>query len=139
MRAVWVIVSMVALAVLAVAASGCDSLVNRLNLLGQTRYTVGDQVYGIEMIQVTTQTRVGVSLVRAVPVGQIDESDAEAIRAVEGIVLVDAAGQRIPPREVVAQPGEHESGFVTLVFDIAGHEGPFVLEWPGHEPFDIGE
>ena len=126
------------LVALGVAVLGCSALVNSLNLLGQTRYTVRDQVYGIEEVMWTV-SRLEVSLVRAVPGGQVDESDAEAIAAVEGIEVVDGAGERIPVSDIDAQPDEHENGFVTLVFDVTGHEGPFVLEWPDHEPFPIGE
>jgi hypothetical protein len=120
----------------ALAASGCDSLVNRLNLLGQTRYTVGDQVYGIEEVA-WTASRLEISLVRAVPVGQIDESDAEALAAVEGIVVVDGTGDRVGVSEVETRPDEHEQGFVTLVFDVTGHDEPFTLEWPAHDPYAV--
>jgi|GEM_PF-5656590 len=129
---------LIVLLALALTGSACgpDGLVSRLNLLGQERFTVGDQTYGLEQV-VYTSSEVELAFVRAVPSGQIDQSDADAIAAVAGIELVDADGGRVPVREVIARPQEHESGLVVLIFDVSGHPEPWMLEWPGHEPYSI--
>ena len=55
----------------------------------------------------------------------------------EGITLVDSAGERLPVKDVVLSPNTGGGCMVSLVFDVSGHTGPWTLEWPGHDPYQI--
>lgn len=137
MRAMGVVVALLFVLLSGAAGCGANGLVNRLNLLGQTRFKVDEQAYGLEGVN-WTETEVEISLTRAVPAGDVSQRDADAISAVEGIVLVDAAGERLPVGEVAVRSAEDGGGSVVLVFDVSGHAGPWSLEWPGHEPYAFG-
>lgn len=108
----------------------------RLNPAGEQRYRVDKQVYGIMGIGLG-ESQLSIGLARSVPPGTVDQSDVDRIAAVEGITLVDSAGERLPVKDVVLSPDAGEGGLVTLVFDVNGHPGPWTLEWPGHDPYPI--
>lgn len=127
-------------AVVAVALLGQLQLMDRLNLLDELRYTVADQVYGVvelgfdqSSFQMTVEPRI--------PDDRADESDVNAIDAVDDIVLVSDTGARFPLTKVTLRPGAGEQGRgqIVLLFDLSTYEGypgteRWMLEWPGHEP-----
>jgi hypothetical protein len=117
---------------LALSSAGCD-----LNLKGQTRYTVGSEVYGMAEVM-SSQTALEVSLGRVG--GSVTQADADAIAEVEGIAIVNESGDRIEPSEVRYEPdsGERGLGYIVIAFDVSGYSGPWMLEWPGHDPEPVG-
>jgi len=115
--------------VLAIFLSGCN-----LNLLGQTRFTVDGKVYGLESIEeylpsmINSSVTIGLGRVG----GPTQESDAETISQVSGIVIVNPEGVSVGVAEVTYDPSG--SGHVLISFKTGGQPGPWTLMWPGHEP-----
>jgi hypothetical protein len=114
------------LLILAIFLSGCN-----LNLLGQTRFTVDGKVYGLESIEedfINSSVTIGLGRVG----GPTQESDAETISQVSGIVIVNPEGVSVGVAEVTYDPSG--SGHVLISFKTGGQPGPWTLMWPGHEP-----
>ena len=114
------------LLILAIFLSGCG-----FNLLGQTRFTVDGKVYGLVGIEVMLpedliKSSVTIWLSRVG--GPTQESDAEAISQVPGIVIVNPESASIGAAEVTYDGG------IRISFKTGGQPGPWTLMWPGHEP-----
>jgi len=75
--------------------TGCN-----LNLLGQVRFTVDGQVYGLQSIECGPSVTIGLGRVGA----PTQESDVEAISQVSGIVVVNSEGARVVVAEVIYNP-----------------------------------
>jgi len=118
--------------VLAIFLSGC---ILNLNLLGQTRFTVDGKVYDLEEVEVMLPgdfIKSSVTIMLGRVGGPTQESDAETISQVSGIVIVNPEGASVGVAEVIYDP----SGLrhVLISFKTLGHPGPWTLMWPGHEP-----
>src|SRR5665648_97772 len=105
--------------------TGCD-----LNLLGQTRFTVDGQVYGLETTECGSSVTIGLERVG----GPTQESDAETISQVSGIVIVNPEGASVGVAEVTYDPYGWENGLVLISFETGGQSGPWTLMWPDHDP-----
>jgi hypothetical protein len=120
------------LLILAIFLSGC---ILNLNLLGQTRFTVDGQVYGLEGVEVMLPgdfIKSSVTIMLGRVGGPTQESDAETISQVSGIVIVNPEGASVGVAEVTYDPSG--SGHVLISFKTGGQPGPWTLMWPGHEP-----
>jgi len=141
-------VTLLALSLLAtVALAGCgpggQSLLDSLNLKGENRYTVGDQVYAAAEIGYDSQ-RMEISLYRRFPEGQVSTEDVDALSAIDGIELTDEAGDVIPLSTVSIRPtaGESGLGYVVLVFPLDSTqymEHTWSLQWPGYDPLQVND
>ena len=107
--------------ILAIFLSGCD-----LNLMGQERFTVDGYVYGLDQV-CEDGSMIGLGRVGA----PTQESDADIISQVSGIVMVNPEGVSIGVAEVTYDPYQ---GQVLISFETSGQSGPWTLMWPGHEP-----
>ena len=110
--------------ILAIFLSGCD-----LNLMGQERFTVDGYVYGLDQV-CEDGSMIGLGRVGA----PTQESDADIISQVSGIVIVNPEGVSIGVAEVTYDPYQ---GQVLIWFETSGQSGPWTLMWPGHEPVQI--
>jgi hypothetical protein len=119
------------LLILAIFLSGC---ILNLNLLGQARFTVDGKVYGLEMMEEYLPSMINSSV--TIWLGRVggptQESDAETISQVSGIVIVNPEGVSVGVAEVTYDPSG--SGHVLISFKTGGQPGPWTLMWPGHEP-----
>ena len=61
--------------------------------------------------------------------GPTQESDAETISQVTGIVIVNPEGTSVGVTEVI-----YDGGIVKISFETGGKSGPWTLIWPGYEP-----
>jgi hypothetical protein len=113
------------LLILPIFLSGCD-----LNLLGQTRFTVDGQVYGLETIECGSSVTIGLERVGS----PTQESDADIISQVVGIVIVNPEGTSIGVAEVVYDPYGWENGLVLISFKTDSQPKPWTLMWPGYDP-----
>ena len=112
--------------------AGCD-----LNLMGQTRFTVDGQVYGLEQTgEDNSIVTIGLGRVRVGDPADdpTQESDAEAISQVSGIVIVNPEGASVGVAEVTYDPYGGENGLVLISFETGGQSGPWTLMWPGYDP-----
>jgi hypothetical protein len=110
-----------------------------INLKGETRYVVDDRVFAV------AESGFGdgiyeLSLERRTPEGPVSQADADAIARVAGIALVSEDGERALLSGTRLRPadGERGYGYVVLVFEVpdeAFFSQPWLLEWPGHDPF----
>ncbi|MBE3094153.1 MAG: hypothetical protein IMZ52_03910 [Actinobacteria bacterium] len=111
----------------AIFLSGC---ILNLNLLGSTRITVDGKVYslggGEELLPGQEGSIVTIWLSRVG--GPTQESDAETISQVTGIVIVNPEGTSVGVTEVIYDGG------VKISFETGGKSGPWTLIWPGYEP-----
>ena len=118
--------------ILAIFLSGCD-----LNLLGQERFTVGGYVYGLETItewfEFYDYVRIGLERVG----GPTQESDANIISQVPGIVIVNPEDVSVGVAEVTYDPYQGHQGQVLIWFETSGQSGPWTLIWPGYDPVQI--
>ena len=105
--------------------TGCD-----LNLLGQTRFTVDGQVYGLERVECGSSVTIGLERVG----DPTQESDAETISQVSGIVIVNLEGASVSVAEVTYDPYVGEKGYVLISFETGGQPKPWTLLWPDHDP-----
>ena len=105
--------------------AGCN-----LNLLGQVRFTVDGQVYGLEESGCGSSVTIGLGRVGA----PTQESDVETISQVSGIVIVNPGGASIGVAEVIYDPYGGENGLVLISFETGGQPGPWTLLWPGYDP-----
>lgn len=115
--------------ILAMYLSGCG-----INLKGQARFTVEGKVYalvGIEVLQAEDFTKSFVKITLACLEGFTQESDAEAISQVPGIVIVNPDGASVAVAEVIFNPSG--SGYILISFKTGNHLGPWTLLWPAHE------
>lgn len=105
--------------------SGCD-----LNLLGQTRFTVDGQVYGLEGEEESLPGQGGsfVIIWLSRVGGPTQQSDAETISQVVGIVIMNPESASVGVAEVIYD------GNVQISFETTGKPGPWTLFWPDHEP-----
>jgi hypothetical protein len=115
--------------ILAIFLADCN-----LNFLGQTRFTVDGQVYALSGIEEMLpedfiKSSVTIWLVRVG--GPTQESDAETISQVSGIVIVNPEGVSVGVAEVTYD------WCVLISFKTGGQPGPWTLMWPGHEPVQI--
>ena len=78
--------------------TGCD-----LNLLGQTRFTVDGQVFGLNEVRCGPSVTIGLGRVGG-PTNPTQASDVEAISQVPGIVIVNPEGARVDVAEVTYDP-----------------------------------
>ena len=117
---------------LMLGTTGCD-----LNLMGQTRFTVDGQVYGLEQAgEDNSIVTIGLGRVRVGDPADdpTQESDAEAISQVSGIVIVNPEGASVGVAEVTYDPYGGENGLVLISFETGGQPGPWTLLWPGYDP-----
>ena len=104
--------------------TGCD-----LNLMGQTRFTVDGQVYGLQQTgEDNSIVTIGLERVG----GPTQESDADIISQVSGIVIVNPEGASVCVAEVTYDP--YETGLVLISFNTGGQPRPWTLMWPGYDP-----
>jgi hypothetical protein len=119
----------------AIFLSGC---ILNLNLLGQTRFTVDGKVYGLagaeELLPGQEGSIVTIWLCRVG--GPTQESDAETISQVTGIVIVNPEGTSVGVTEVIYDGGIYDGG-VKISFETGGKSGPWTLIWPSYEPMLI--
>ncbi len=115
--------------ILAIFLSGCD-----LNLMGQVRFTVDGQVYGLQQTG-EDDSIVTIGLERVG--GPTQESDADIISQVSGIVIVNPESVSIGVAEVTYDPYETGTGLVLISFETGGQSGPWTLMWPGYDPVMI--
>jgi len=109
--------------ILAIFLSGCD-----LNLMGQERFTVDGYVYGLDQVgEDGSIVMIGLGRVGA----STQESDADIISQVSGIVIVNSESVSVGVTEVAYDPYQ---GQVLISFETGGQPGPWTLMWPGHEP-----
>ena len=108
--------------------TGCD-----LNLLGQTRFTVDGQVFGLNEVRCGPSVTIGLGRVGG-PTNPTQASDVEAISQVPGIVIVNPEGARVDVAEVTYDPYGGENGQVLISFETGGQSGPWTLIWPDHDP-----
>ena len=119
--------------ILAIYLSGCG-----FNLKGQTRFTVDGKVYGlvgIEVMQAEDSTKSFVKITLGRVGSPTQESDAEAISQVPGIVIINPENISVVVAEVIFIPSG--SGYVQISFKTGNQPGPWTLMWPGHEPIVI--
>ncbi len=144
MRIRHIIIALLAVAslTLAMSAAGCGAdTVGGINLKGEARYTVGDQVYAV------TESGFGdgifeLSLERRSPAGSVAQGDADAVAAVDGIALESGDGEQVPLGTTRLRPdaGGEGKGYVVLVFAVdndAFFSQTWTLVWPGHEPLVV--
>lgn len=114
---------------LAIYLSGCG-----FNLKGQTRFTVDGKVYALVGIEVMQSEDPAKSFVK-ITLGRVgnptQESDAEAISQVPGIVIVNTESASVVVAEVIFAPSG--SGYVQISFKTGNQPGPWTLVWPDHE------
>jgi len=114
---------------LAIYLSGCG-----FNLKGQTRFTVDGKVYALVGIEVMQSEDPAKSFVK-ITLGRVgnptQESDAEAISQVPGIVIVNTESASVVVAEVIFVPSG--SGYVQISFKTGNQPGPWTLVWPDHE------
>ena len=111
------------LLILAIFLSGCD-----LNLLGQVRFTVDGYVYGLALIgEEDSIIMIGLERVG----GPTQESDADIISQVSGIVIVNPERVSVGVAEITYDPYQ---GVGLISFETSGQPGPWTLMWPGYEP-----
>jgi len=112
--------------IFAIFLSGCD-----LNLLGQDRFTVDGYVYGIEESgEDNSIVMIGLGRVGA----PTQESDADIISQVSGIVIVNPESVSVGVAEITYDPYGGENGLVLISFETSGQSGPWTLIWPGYDP-----
>ena len=119
--------------ILAIFLSGCD-----LNLMGQERFTVDGYVYGLdeggeELGEEGWIVTIGLTRIGA----PTQESDADIISQVSGIVIVNPEGASVGVTEVTYDPYQGHQGQVLISFNTDGQSGPWTLMWPGYEPVQI--
>jgi hypothetical protein len=115
--------------ILAIYLSGCG-----FNLKGQTRFTVDGKVYGlvgIEVMQAEDSTKSFVKITLGRVGSPTQESDAEAISQVPGIVIINPENTSVVVAEVIFIPSG--SGYVQISFKTGNQPGPWTLIWPDHE------
>ena len=111
------------LLILAIFLSGCD-----LNLLGQERFTVDGYVYGLALIgEEDSIIMIGLERIGA----STQESDADIISQVSGIVIVNPESVSVGVAEITYDPYQ---GVVLISFETSGQPGPWTFMWPGYEP-----
>ena len=105
--------------------TGCN-----LNLKGQVRFTVDGHVYGLEETGCGSSVTIGLGRVGA----PTQESDAETISQVSGIVIVNSEDASVGVAEVTYDPYGGENGLVLISFETGGQPGPWTLMWPDYDP-----
>jgi len=113
--------------ILVIFLSGCE-----LNLKGQERFTVDGYVYGLQQTgEEGSIVTIGLERVGA----PTQESDADIISQVSGIVIVNPEGASVGVAEVTYDP--YGTGLVLISFETGGQSGPWTLMWPGYDPVMI--
>lgn len=150
-RRCWIAAAIAVKFMLLFTLVGCGpggmSILDSLNLKGEARFVVGDQVYAVAEVGFGSldsgTSAAEISLSRRFPEGSVSAEDIEALSAID-IVLVSGDGDRVSPPEITLRPtaGENGNGYVVLEFDLGGEESAekkWVLEWPEHDPMTIND
>jgi len=119
--------------ILAIFLSGCD-----LNLMGQERFTVDGYVYGLDQGGEELGEEGWIVMIGLGRIGApTQESDADIISQVSGIVIVNPEGVSVGVAEVTYDPYQGHQGQVLIWFETSGQSGPWTLIWPGYDPVQI--